>query len=53
MNLRLIITGLILLSQTVALSNNNIYEVIIIGAGISGLRASQVLAKEKIPHLIL
>jgi ribulose 1,5-bisphosphate synthetase/thiazole synthase len=52
MDLKLIITTLILVSQVVTLQNNT-YEVIIIGAGIAGLRASQILARDKIPHLIL
>ena len=52
MDLKLIITSLILLGQAVTL-NNSTHEVIIIGAGIAGLRASQILARDKIPHLIL
>lgn len=53
MFLKLIITTLILFSKAVSSQNNQTYEVIIVGAGISGLRASQMLAKHRIPHLIL
>jgi len=31
----------------------NEYDVIVIGAGISGIGASQILAQHKISHLIL
>lgn len=43
---------LLLLSVT-SLVAKDVQEVIIIGAGLSGLRASQILANQKIPHLIL
>lgn len=44
---------LILLASAHSLLLTQPQEVIIIGAGISGLRCSQILAKENIPHLVI
>ena len=53
MKTHIILTIYILVNLTVTLRLDNVYEVIIVGAGISGLRASQILASHKIPHLII
>jgi ribulose 1,5-bisphosphate synthetase/thiazole synthase len=47
------IVFLLLLGLTRTIFIGNIQEVIIIGAGISGLRASQLLTQNSIPHLLL
>jgi hypothetical protein len=44
---------LLMISFAFALEFKEVHEVIIIGAGISGLRASQILSQSQIPHLIL
>lgn len=46
-----LVFSLLLLAQV--FSAQKVHPVIIVGAGVSGLRASQVLAEKKVPHLIL
>ena len=39
--------------KTGELMENNCYEVIVIGAGISGIGASKTLTENNVPHLII